>query len=300
MPLVHNIEEVGFRVSDLLPLPQAKRILLADPADYEVRYALNPHMVDEAGQLLKVDRTLARKQWENLHAAFARTGLEVLVLPPLPGHPDLVFCANPALSLPPGFEGQGPALLPSRMASEERVDEVEHLVAFLGGQGVTIAPPLEARVPLEGTGDGLWHPGRRLLWAGVGARSDERAWAEFAERYDVPVILLNLSDPDFYHLDTCLGLLDNERCAWFPGAFDDVGRALIEALIPQRIPVPEDEARKQLACNFVCPDGHTVLLPATCPVTARSLRAWGYVVEELDTSEFLKAGGSVFCMKLQF
>ena len=35
------------------------------------------------------------------------------------------------------------------------------------------------------------------------------------------------------------------------------------------------------------------------PVTKEGLETAGFRVLELDTSEFIKSGGSVFCMKLQ-
>ncbi|MDP6370786.1 MAG: amidinotransferase, partial [Planctomycetota bacterium] len=268
MPLIRTATELDFSPTELPRTPRPKRILLADPRDYDVHYAINPHMVDEDGELQVVDRELAREQWQALHRACSELDVELMVMPPLAQHPDLVFCANPALPLPPGLEGPEAAVLPSQMASSERADEVHHMLQFLRSRGVTCAPALESAAPLEGTGDGLWHPGRRLLWAGVGPRSDERAWAELAERYDLPIILLNLADPDFYHLDTCLALLDEEHCLWFPEAFDAAGRGLVELAFPKRLVAPEDEARRRLACNLLCPDGHTVLLPSNCPESA--------------------------------
>ncbi len=300
MPLIRTVADLDFSPSELPRVPRPGRVLLADPRDFDVRYAINPHMLDAAGELLVVDRARAQAQWLNLRRACDELELEVMVLPPLTNHPDLVFCANPALPLPPGLEGPEPAILPSRMASPQRAGEVEHLVSFLRAEGVKCAPALETSAPLEGTGDGLWHPGRRLLWAGEGPRSGESAWAELAERYDLPILLLNLADKDFYHLDTCLALLDGQRCAWYPEAFDAAGRELVESVFPERLAVPESEARTRLACNLACPDGRTVLLTSGCPETAAGLRSWGYALRELDTGEYLKGGGSVFCMKLQF
>jgi N-dimethylarginine dimethylaminohydrolase len=43
--------------------------------------------------------------------------------------------------------------------------------------------------------------------------------------------------------------------------------------------------------------GKHVLIESSCEGTARMLEAEGFPVVRLDTSEFLKAGGSVFCMK---
>ena len=58
------------------------------------------------------------------------------------------------------------------------------------------------------------------------------------------------------------------------------------------------EAHALLACNACCPDGRNVLMQRGCERTGAALRAAGFTVRELETGEFLKSGGSVFCMKL--
>jgi N-dimethylarginine dimethylaminohydrolase len=85
-----------------------------------------------------------------------------------------------------------------------------------------------------------------------------------------------------------------------PGAFDDDGLALIHDLFERVIEAPEDEARELFACNAHCPDEEHVLIQRGCDTTTRLLRDAGFAPVELETSEFLKAGGSVFCMKLMF
>ncbi len=73
---------------------------------------------------------------------------------------------------------------------------------------------------------------------------------------------------------------------------------MLERLIPRLLEVPQDEAEGRLAANAVCVDGRNVVIDAGCPKTIALLEGEGFHVEPLDTSEFLKAGGSVFCMTL--
>ena len=113
----------------------------------------------------------------------------------------------------------------------------------------------------------------------------------------MPVVLLHLTDADYYHLDTCLCPLDADHALVAPAAFDDTGRALIDTLFETPIEVPDHEARHQFACNAHCPDGTHVLIQEGCEETNERLRAHDFVPVELDTSEFMKSGGSVFCMK---
>jgi len=254
-------------------------------------------MRTETGELKQVDRGRARRQWEHLRTRLSATGLALDVVHGPADCPDFVFCANQALPIPAGVTGGAAHVLPSRMASAERQPEVETIVRALERQGYTRTTLAQAGT-LEGTGDGLWHPGRRLLWAGVGPRSSAAVWRALATKYALEIVSLRLVDPDFYHLDTCLAWLDETTCLYVPEAFDERGRALIEAVAGRALAVPADEARRLLACNAFCPDGSSVFVQTGCRGTNDLLTRAGYRPIEVETDEFLKAGGSVFCMKL--
>jgi N-dimethylarginine dimethylaminohydrolase len=299
MALLRSPKELDFELAALDVVAPPDRLLLADPAHYDVTYAINPHMRDAQGALKRVDRALAREQWQALRATCKGFGLEVDVLPPLKGHPDLVFCANQVLPVPPEAtpHGQG-AIVPAQMHSPQRAGEVAHVSEHLRAAGHRIEPLRTTRESFEGMGDGIWHPGRRLLWAGVGPRSSETAWREIALRYRLPILPLELEDPDFYHLDTCFAPLSEDACLWFPAALSRAGQKLVAALFPRRVEADEAEARTLLACNAYCPDGERVLLQRGADKTRRRLDAAGFTPLEIDTGEYLKAGGSVFCMKL--
>lgn len=290
MPLYRAANELDFRVDELPTRAPGDRVLLVDPGAFDIVSADNPHMLDEDGGLRRVDRDLAHAQWSRLVTIYKELGLRVDVLPATDGLPDQVFCANPILPLPLS----PPRAVPARMAHPGRSAEVAPAAAELERQGYTLEPPLAA----EGTGDGLWHIGRLLLWAGVGPRSNEDAWVELEQRHGFHVACLELVDPAFYHLDTCLALLDESSCLWVPEAFDDAGRELVTTLFANAIEADPGEARELLAGNAFCPDGRHVVIQSGCRRTCEALRSSGYEPIEVDTDEFLKSGGSVFCMKL--
>jgi len=304
VPTYRETSELDFRLEELPRLPPFDRALLADPRDFDVEYAINPHMLDEHGELRRVDRVEARRQWETVRRTLEAAGLAVEVEGPLDGHPDFVFCANPGLPIPAAVAGAPPRWVPARMASEMRSGEVERWAERARRRGWRVEPLEGNAERFEGTGDGLWHPGRRLLWGGVGPRSSREAWEELAARYELPIVTLELADPALYHLDTCLAPLDEEGCLWAPEAFDEAGQGLVRALFPGAIEVSGAEARERLACNaFPVPRPGArpaVVIQAGAEEARAALAERGYEVLEVETGEFLKSGGSVFCMKLAY
>jgi N-dimethylarginine dimethylaminohydrolase len=262
-----------------------RSVLMADPSAFDVAYVINPHM---AGNVGRVDRALAVRQWEAVRDAYRAIGLPVHVLPPAEGLPDLVFVANPSIA---ALRDGEPIAVLSNMAAPERRAEVAISAAFYRSIGVPTVTV--ASTPVEGCGDLLWQ-GHRLL-AGHGFRTTAAAGQEVAAALGVPAVSLRLVDPDFYHLDTCLLPLGPEVALYVPSAFDEPSTAALRAAFRELVPVPTAEAMA-FACNGCCPDGRHLLLPTGCPTTERIATSLGFTPIVLDTSEFLKSGGSVFCM----
>lgn len=288
-----RFSDVPFRLADVPSMPAATRVLMADPAHFSVDYVINPHM---AGNVGRTDGAKARAEWATLQSAYQRLGFDVDVVGALAGHPDLVFCANQSL---PTLSAHGrPGVILSHMHAEQRQGEVPHIAQHFASRGLDVARLDATNGDFEGTGDALWHPGRRLLWGGYGFRTDLATYETVSRLAGADVLALELLDPAFYHLDTCLSLLDERAALWYPGAFQPDGRELIEAFFERLIEAPEHESRNLFACNAHCPDGETVLIQRGCDETNDALRDAGFDVIELDTEEYLKSGGSVFCMKL--
>jgi N-dimethylarginine dimethylaminohydrolase len=285
-------------------LPRRKRVLLVDPSHFRIEYAINPHMRTSAGDLNTIDAARARKQWQALRDAYAQTGLTVETLTADPRYPDMVFAANQAFPYPdPRGEAEAGkyAFVPSRMAHDERAGEVPLVSAWLKEKGYRETPlPENVRGSFESGGDLTWFGDRRLLVGGIGKRTRPEALKAVADLIECPVIVLEMDDPDFYHLDTCLSFLDDRTALWVPHAFKATSQKLLSSLVENLIAVDDLEARRGLACNAHSTNGHTIFLPSGNPHTSRELETLGYEVVEIDTSEFLKAGGSVYCMKMMY
>lgn len=303
-------DPLDFDPADLPVRPAHDRILLVRPTHYEIRYAINPYMGGE------VDRERAAEQWAALRDAYERHAGSVAVLDPdetwaafeagtadaeLPDGvpaadppaalPDLTFAANLGLATP---DGRG--VVPASMAAAERAGEPAHFVAWCRREGYRVLDPPAAA--FEGAGDAVWHPGTRLLWGGYGVRTERAAHEELARRLGTPVLALELTDDRYYHLDVCLTPLDEGTALVQPEAFTDDGLGRIASVFDRVLEVPVEESRTGLAGNAHCPDGEHVLLPAGNPDTASIVADAGYEPVPVETGEFRKAGGAVYCLKL--
>ena len=70
------------------------------------------------------------------------------------------------------------------------------------------------------------------------------------ERLGVEVLPLELVDPRFYHLDTCFCPLAPDMALYYPGAFDEYGRSVLQRRIARLIEVVAEEA-VSFSCNAV-------------------------------------------------
>jgi N-dimethylarginine dimethylaminohydrolase len=278
-------------VRDAAPRPPFRRVLMVHPAHFQVRHVINPHM---EGMIGAVDPERAHEEWEAIRQTYESLGFPVMVVDGTDDFPDVVFAANQLL---PYVDADGqPALVLSHMAKMERQGEVAYLAESFRPLGFSMHP-LRTALPLEGTGDAVWHPGKNLIWGGHGFRTDESSWAEVAEITGARVVPLTLIHEHMYHLDVALMPIDETTAFSYRGAFDEESWARLTAAFPRLLEVPSSEALEGFALNGHSPDGQTLLLPAGNPETKRLAEELGLTVRELPTREFQKSGGSIFCLK---
>ncbi len=288
--------QIDFSVSDLPAMPVPSNVLMVKPTHFDVEYIINPHM---QGHIGGVDKHRAADEWKLLKDGFSELGLNVHILEGEEGQPDMVFCANQ--SLPCIDEKGNKKALMSIMHAPQRKGEVPYIEKWYHKQGYeTLHLDPQKTGTFEGMGDALWHFKRRLLWGAYGFRTSQNAYEQISGLFETPVIALELVDDRFYHLDTCMCMLNEESALIYPGAFTDTGLEMIHKLFENVITAAEQEAVKLFAVNATCPDGKNVLIQEGCTDVNKKLRDAGFTVHEYSTFEFLKSGGSVFCMKLLF
>ncbi len=261
------------------------RLLMCAPDHFGIEYEINPWM----RMSNQSNSRQAQEQWKGLVEVLEQeVGAKIERLDPVPGLPDLVFTANAGVV----FNGKA---VPSRFRFPERQREEQHFIDWFTQKGYEVHL-LDPTVFFEGAGDLL---GFEEVWfAGYRQRSDIRAYETLTTIFDKEILSLELVDQHFYHLDTCFCPLTGGELLYFPPAFDQYARSVIDSRIPDsmRLPVPHEEA-KRFACNAVCIDRH-VVLPTGCPETYALLSAHGYQSHPVELNEFLKAGGSAKCLTL--
>jgi len=259
-------------------------VLMCAPTHYTVAYTINPWMHPE----LPTDNSLAIAQWESLRATYDRLGINVNLIEPVQGLPDMVYAANGATVL----DGIG---YTASFLHPERQPEGALYADWLRGAGFTV---VEAQAVNEGEGD-LLTVGSVIL-AGTGFRSTLESHQELRETFGREVISLTLVRPEFYHLDTCLSVLDDregsEHIAYLPSAFAPESLAILQERFPDAIIVDEEEAGV-LALNLVS-TGLDVVLPVGAPRFAAALEEHGFRTHSLDLSELRKGGGGIKCCTL--
>jgi N-dimethylarginine dimethylaminohydrolase len=276
------------------------RILMASTDHFDVLYAINPYMKTAEGGLQKIDRDRSRAQWQALKALYQQLSITVEVIPGLPGFPDFVFCANQSFPYWNPARSR-PSVILSRMRSKERQGEVEAFEDWYKQRGYEIQT-LSGVSSFEGNGDALiqYSETGPIIWGGYGPRTDRAVYREIGELTGFEVIELPLLRPEFYHLDTCFSILNVSTVVIQPDAFPPEALRKIYERFSRVIETSQEDCARFFTGNCHSPNGRDVVLQAGCLAFETKLRDAGFMPCPLDTSEFLKSGGSVFCMKMEF
>jgi N-dimethylarginine dimethylaminohydrolase len=294
-------DQLNFKISDVPDCPKPGRILMCTPDYFDVTEGINAFMYNKSGGLNRVDKSKAFVQWTDLRMTFEHLGYAVPLVKGQDGLEDMVFCANQSFPFW-NFRTGRPGVILSNMRTEKRKPEVAYFAAWYRIQNYDIREVKDCA--FESNGDAIWFPGKRLVIAGYGSsdkhRTDRAAFDQIAAITGAAVIGIELTHPDYYHLDTTLCILDRESCLVYPPGVGEKGMTLLKKLFSRVLTVEADEAdAPNFACNAFSPDGKSVVIQKTCKNTMGMLTKAGYRAIPVDTSEFIKSGGSVYCMKLQ-
>jgi N-dimethylarginine dimethylaminohydrolase len=267
--------------------PAPRHYLMCRPDHFTVAYRINPWM-DPA---VPTDTSLAVRQWQTLYDTYRELGHEVELIDQVPGLPDMVYTANGGFVI-------GNVAYGASFTHEQRQPEGAAFMDWFRAAGYDVVDPQNIN---EGEGDFLL-VGSRIL-AGTGFRSASNSHEEVAALFGREVVTLTLVNPNFYHLDTAISVLDpltddpSANIAYLPSAFDEASRATLQRLYPDAIIVSEEDGAV-LGLNSIS-DGYNVVIAARAKGFERQLRERGYNPIGVDLSELLLGGGGVKCCTLE-
>lgn len=301
---VHKNGLLPFKINDLKRREEPLKVLMCSPDYFDIVDVKNIHM---EGQQSLLNKELAWHQWNELKAVYEelveqKIIQEVSVITGAPNCEDMVFCANQ--SFPWLGSDRTKIVWMSKMRHTSRQNEVPHFESWYHKQGY-LSKHFKNVNLFEGMGDTIPHPGRQLLYGGYGHRSDVKAYDELAAELGVPVIALELINENFYHLDTCFVPLSETEVMLCREAFTDEGLDLLRQCFETIYDIPATEV-----IDTFCLNAHVINLGSSLPkvailqkgsnVAKSVLTQSNYRIIELETSEFMKSGGSVFCMKMMY
>lgn len=270
-----------------------EKILMCKPEYFEVNYSGNEFMKDNIDN---VNKEKAMSQWTVLKSVYEKLGYEVVLIEPVAGLVDMVFTANQSL---PFLDASGKKkVILSKMKNDQRKNEVKYFKDFyLKRNYETIELPDEIKY-FESMGDCVIDYERNILFGGYGFRTEERTYDLIAKHTDFKIVKLKLINPVLYHLDTCFSIINIKTAVIQKSAFDEEGLSTIKEHFENIIFTDEKENLDFFVCNCHCPDGKNIIVQKGSIKFAEDITKTGLNLIEVETGEFMKSGGSVFCMKI--
>jgi len=257
-----------------------KKILMCEPKFYEINYVINPWM-----KIGSVNKKGAFKQWENLLNIYQKLGIKVEVIEPKKELPDMVFTADQ------GIVYKDEVLL-SSFCYWQRRKENQVFEKWFEKSSYKIRR-LPGDLCFEGNGDCLWF-GKKLLM-GFGFRTQQENVDKIKKVWEkIEVLPLQLINPYFYHLDTCLFVLNDQTIFYYPEAFSKTSEQLLKKIVPNLIKLEKKEAFN-FAANSVVTD-HQIICQGKNFRFVKEVERLGYKTKEIDISEFNKSGGGIHCL----
>lgn len=230
-----------------------------------------------------VDRDRALYEWETLVQTFEKSNIQTYIVEQRERYPDMVFATDE------GIVGKKNILL-SNFRYKQRTGEQKYYLPWYKQQNLNIIR-FKSRCFFEG-GDAIrW---RDQLFVGFGFRTDSVAAAHIAHYLDTDVYTIRLVDPLYFHLDTCLFVLNDDVAFYYPKAFDQPSKDLLRRVIPKLEILTKEEA-EAFAANSLVTDHH-VIIPKQKTHFAERIKSFGYNPIEVSMNEFLKSGGGVHCL----
>ncbi|MCA9341712.1 hypothetical protein KC952_04260, partial [Candidatus Saccharibacteria bacterium] len=218
-----------------------------------------------------------------LIAKIRQLGINVDIIDQKPNTPDMVFTTDQGIIMKD-------SVLLANFHYSERQQERVYYRKWFRNHGFRLRS-LSDTFSLEG-GDALFFRGQLLV--GTGFRTSPETCSELNKRFDIDTIGLELIDSRYYHLDTCLLVIDDKTIFYYPPAFSKSSIARLKDSTPVLLELSHEEAAGYAANSFI--SGKNAVIQSGLPSFIHKLHKLDILVHEVDVSEFNKAGGGIHCL----
>ena len=260
-------------------------VLLCPPKYYQIEYEINPWMNVNR----RVDKSRAQEQFENLVEIYNKLGLKVEMIEAEAGLPDMTYAANHGFVIDDIF-------IKSNFRYPQRRKEAAAVEKYFLKKNFKVKK-IPKNISFEGQGDLFYRGGK--FFCGYGRRSDREAIPFIEKILGDDVIPIAVNDPYYYHLDTCFAPLGKGVAVINPSSFSKEDVKKIKKNFKKVI---ETDAKDNsvMCCNLVSADGAVVIGKGVSTKLKKGISALGWEGMEAPMDEFLKGGGSVKCLTLEY
>ncbi|MCP4187668.1 MAG: amidinotransferase [Gammaproteobacteria bacterium] len=266
------------------------RDVLLGPADHYQWLETSSVSKKSIRRNYQFDATVAKKQHDEMIAAYQSADVKVHLHDPDPALPYQVFARDSSVMTPFG------AIITS-MANWWRRGENFRAIETYERLGIPIYDYVTAGT-FEGGDFNVVEPGTVLIgWEGDEGRSQQQSaeqlknWFE-AEGWEV---MLTDLDPFYVHIDLMVVMLAPKLAAICLESTDTDVVDWLKSKQIEIISVPFKDTL-DLGCNVVALGNDRVLLPAKSRVLKDKIRAHGLEIFDPDVSMITPGGGGVHCM----
>jgi len=262
-----------------------KTVLLCPPKFYQIEYEINPWMDVKN----RVDANRAWEQYENLKSIHKKIGLHIEEIESQKGLPDMVYAANHGFVIDDIF-------IKANFRYKERRKEADFAEEYFRKKKFKIKK-LPENIYFEGRGD-LFYADHKFF-CGYGKRSQIDSISYLQKILGGKVIPIEVNNPYYYHLDTCFAPLGGGSVVIFPNAFNKSDLEKIRINF-RKVIETDIEDNKLLCCNLVAVNGSVVVGQGISEKFRQDIEKEGFELIEVPMDEFLKGGGSVKCLTLEY
>lgn len=253
-----------------------KRVVVCPPQqEYFLITDRGAHNITELA-----DKDIAIVQYALLVETMRNFGADVLIIDELPGHPNSVFTQDTAVASPGGY-------IKLKMGIKTRRDEESWMSDFLNSKGVPCVGKIEDPATIEG-GDVIL--AGNIAFVGISTRTNHEGAKQIGSlltKQGFEVRIANVQSP-FLHIGGAMSVVDIDTILSVEGVFPD---GYFQGF--KVISVPNDGF---ISGNVITLGNRELIINKENKAAIKRLRESGFILHEVDLSEFTKGTGGPSCL----